>query len=94
MPLWKIDPGREARETLRAELNRQEDVRASRRGAAYVTAAVVLWVSGTAMTYSSFAVVGDDLGNVLLWGGMSLGNIGPFFVWVAWVVSGTNRGEW
>ena len=58
-----------------------------------VAAALALWVAGTMMTYSSFAVHGDDLGNVLLWGGMSLGNIGPFFVWIAWLVSGTNRGE-
>lgn len=93
MPTWKIDPGREVREALRAELARQDDVRASRRGLAYLVAALVLWVAGTVMTYSSFAVYGDDQGNVLLWSGMSLGNIGPFFVWIAWLVSGTNRGE-
>ena len=93
MPTWKIDPGQEVREALRAELTRQDDRRASRRGAAYLAAALVLWVAGTGMTYASFAVFGDDLGNVLLWGGMSLGNTGPFFVWIAWLVSGTNRGE-
>lgn len=93
MPRVRIDPGRLVREELRAELSRQDDRRASRRGLAYLVAALVLWVAGTVMTYSSFAVYGDDLGNVLLWGGMSLGNIGPFFVWIAWLVSGTNRGE-
>ena len=93
MPLWKIDPGKEVREALRAELARQDGVRASRRGLAYIAAAVLLWVAGTVMTYSSLAVYGDDRGNLLLWGGMSLGNIGPFFVWIAWLVSGTNRGD-
>jgi hypothetical protein len=44
------------------------------------------------MTYSSFAVYGDDLGNLLLWADEPR-NIRPFFVWIAWLVSGTNRGE-
>jgi hypothetical protein len=90
MPLVRIDPGRER---LRAELARQDDVRASRRWIAYLSAAVLLWVGGLVMTYASFAVWGDDLGDVMLWGGMCLGNVGPFFVWIGWLVGGTNRGE-
>ncbi len=93
MPRVRIDPARLVREELRAELSRQDDRRASRRGMAYLAAALGLWVAGSVMAYSSFAIIGDELGNVLLWGGMSLGNIGPFFVWIAWLVSGTNRGE-
>lgn len=93
MPAWRIDPAREVREALRAELARQDDVRASRRHAAYVAVAALLWLGGTALAYASFAVTDVDLGNLLLWGGMSLGNVGPFFVWIAWLVSGTNRGE-
>jgi polyferredoxin len=88
-----MDRARLARETLRGELFRQDDQRATRRHLGYVAVAALLWVAGTATAYASWAVTGEDLGNVLLWGGLSLGNVGVFLVWIAWLVSGTNRGE-
>jgi hypothetical protein len=91
--MMTVDRTRLARETLRAELFRQDDRRTSRRHAGYLVSALVLWAAGMVIAYGSFAVYGDDRGQVLFWGGMTVGNVGPFFVWIAWLVSGTNRGE-
>ena len=86
-----------ARESLRAAelLAEMEagDRLARRRLARYFAAWLACYLAGTAVAFASMATGTKGMGDVLLWGGLVLGNVGGFFVWIGWLVSGTNRGE-
>lgn len=97
MPLLTMSRDRLARESRWAaerlaemkEADRQARWRMARYGAAWLTC----YLAGTALAASSMGARTQEMGDVLLWGGLVLGNVGGLFVWIVWLVSGTNRGE-
>jgi hypothetical protein len=97
MPLMTMSRDRLARESLRAaELLAEmeaDDRLARRRLARYFAAWLACYLAGTMVAFSSMATRSEETAGILLWGGLVVGNVGGFFVWIAWLVSGTNRGE-
>ncbi len=97
MPLVTMSRERMAREARKAAERLAETAAAERearrRLAAYFLAWLGCYAAGVVLAFSSLAVRTDDLGGVLMWGGLALGNVGGFFVWIVWLVNGTNRGE-
>ena len=71
------------------EADRQARWRMARYGAAWLAC----YLGGTAMAAGSMSARTQEMGDILLWGGLVLGNVGGFLVWITWLVSGTNRGE-
>jgi hypothetical protein len=97
MTLLTMSRERLARETQRAtERLAEAEADASRarwRAAGYWAAWLACYLSGTAVAFASMAARTQDLADILFWGGLVLGNVGGFFVWVVWLVTGTNSGE-
>jgi hypothetical protein len=97
MPLVTMSPGRLARESRRAaELlaeTRAAEREARRRLGGYFAVWLACYLAGTALAFSSMGIRSQAMGEILLWGGLTLGNVGGFFVWGAWLVNGTNRGD-
>jgi len=97
MPLVTMSPGRLARES-RLAAERLAEIAAGerlarRRMARYWVAWLACYLAGTMVAFSSMATRSEETAEILLWGGLVVGNVGGFFVWIVWLVSGTNRGE-
>ena len=88
-----MDDRRRAREASRAA----EIAAASRHGrwwpCAYLLAWTLCFAVGTAVSFSSLHAKSQDVGDVLLWGGLCLGNVGGMLVVMVYAVRGTARGE-
>lgn len=97
MPLISMRRERLAREARQAEDRLAEtetaERHARRRLARYFLAWLVCYLAGTAVAFSSMAARTEDAAAILYWGGLVIGNVGGFFVWIVWLVKGTNRGE-
>jgi hypothetical protein len=88
-----MDDRRRAREASRAA-----EIDAANRGGrwrapVYLIAWSLCFVAGTAVTLSSFWVSSQEMGDVLFWGGLCLGNVGGLLVVMVYAVRGTARGE-
>ena len=72
---------------------READRQARWRMARYWAAWLACYLAGTAVAAASMGARTQEIGDILLWGGLVLGNVGGFFVWITWLVSSTNRGD-
>lgn len=88
-----MDDRRRVRETSRAAEIAEAGRRGRWRALAYLVAWSLCFVAGTAVMLSSFWVSSQETGNVLFWGGLSLGNVGGLLVVMVYAVRGTARGE-
>jgi hypothetical protein len=88
-----MDDRRRVREAERAE----EIALVARRGRwrllGYLLAWVLCFAGGTAVTLLSFSAGSQEVGDVLFWGGLCLGNVGGLLVVMVWAVRGTATGE-
>jgi hypothetical protein len=75
-----MTPARLAREVRRAEENLVLERAARRRWSWYVVAGAAVVLAGIMMSGAAFAVTDPEIGNVLLLGGMTLGNVGVLAV--------------
>lgn len=75
-----MSPARLEREIRRAEENLVLEREANRRWIRYAAAAAVFVLAGIAMSGAGFAVTDYDIGNLLLMGGVTLGNVGVLAV--------------
>jgi len=93
MPLLPMDDRRRAREALRAAEIDEASRHGRWRAPVYLVAWILCYAAGTAMAFSSFWVTSQETGDVLFWGGLSLGNVGGLLVVMVYAVRGTARGE-
>jgi hypothetical protein len=97
MPLMTMSRDRLARESRwaaeRLAEMREADRQVRWRMARYAAAWLACYLAGTMVAFSSMATRTEETAEILLWGGLVLGNVGGFFVWIVWLVSGTNRGD-
>ena len=88
-----MDDRRRAREALRAAEIDEASRHGRWRAPVYLIAWILCYAAGTAMAFSSFWVTSQETGDVLFWGGLSLGNVGGLLVVMVYAVRGTARGE-
>ena len=93
MPLLRMDDRRRTRETLRAAEIDAANRHGRWRAGAYLLAWMLCYAAGTAMSFSSLHAKSRDVGDMLLWGGLCLGNVGGLLVVMVYAVRGTARGE-
>lgn len=88
-----MDDRRRTREAERAEEIALADRRGRWRLPGYLLAWVLCFAAGTAVTLMSFSAKSQDIGDVLFWGGLCLGNGGGVLVVMVWAVRGTAKGD-
>ncbi len=93
MTLLALDDRRRTREAARAE----EIARAERRSRwtlpGYLLAWMLCFAAGTGVTLLSFSARSQEIGDVLFWGGLCIGNVGGLLVLMVWAVRGTAKGD-
>jgi hypothetical protein len=88
-----VDPVRAAREARNAEASDAADRTHRRRWLRLFVGLVGVYLAGTAVAFSSMGTSDEARAELLLWLGLSIGNVGAFLVFVFFLVGATRRGD-